>query len=1005
MEITSRVVIIDNYDSFTFNLVQRVFDAVGERPLVVRNDDYEFIKVMKDYDDLKVVFDLIILSPGPGNPTNDIGPVTEFILRYFLGGDPRPQYPVLFGVCMGYEAIGAKLGVDVIKTVPRHGVQWDIIVERDPICCIVFQDLPSRFKQVRYHSLILDPDQLESSADLIVTSRCLDVDPSAATNFERTEGPEPPLDTCPEWLRKLSLSTVSQNGGTGTNIPPLRMIPMSFRHKSLPVFGVQFHPESILSEFGNDIIRNICKYSKVQTKDYCPSDSVICEPKINCQLSRLIHTVPNLADLDSWSFELFRQLVYVKDHTNVWLDSPVASTGRWSFFAGGQLSKAARREASLFSVYQLDQGTWKFIDGRNLGFKFSTCEEFLTLASSLIESELGHGSGVVVPLTVPCVFTVIGYEASDALFVITDRVIAIDNDSGNVYALHVDGDDDWLDLAAIRSLERESESFPLPTPPEGILNFSIRDSKWSYIEKINACKAAIEHGESYELCLTTQVEAVLGIDPLGVYEHLRVMNPAHNSCFIQCQDQTLLMASPERFLKVDGSTGTAQVKPIKGTRRRGATPEEDDAIITELRSSEKDLAENLMIVDLVRNDLSTVCLEVKCPKLMYVESYTPYHQLVSTVEGRLPSRKRLIETIFRLFPAGSMTGAPKVRSMQILEAIEGKRRGLGYSGTVGYLCPRSGHADFAVTIRSILFKDHRVSIGCGGAILALSDPEDEWREMILKAKRSIQVLCVAANSKGALLEYSEQSECMFIRAPTSDEKNHTVVTTMRYERQRGVWLFQRHLERLWKSTGKGDKDSLRDAIIASMHKEAQTITCEMKANFNDFHPIDEGPFEGIGSMEWTQIDPGLNVEACRIRLEVQCSEPEKVTCSISPLRYDPVVSCSLSRIRVDSGDVALRRKTMDWYVPEVDTRAHYLLADEAGKITETGIANVTIRKEGRWVTPCGKSSCLLPGTLRELLIERGYLSEDIIAAHDIRSVQSSFICLNALRGAFKVSLE
>jgi para-aminobenzoate synthetase len=1003
MDDKRRIAIIDNYDSFTYNLVQRVTEAVGFAPCVIRNDDVVFLKLIQNCTDLKQHFDLIILSPGPGNPMNDVGPVTNHILSYFFDGPRRSEYPALFGVCMGYEAIGVKLGIGLIKTVPRHGLLWEIMIDKAADCETLFRGLPDLFKQVRYHSLILDPKQIELSEHLVVTSRCWDHDPSESNKITESEGPSLPRDSTPDWLCRLSKTCMETLTAVNKSKRDKNKIPMSFRHRSLPVYGVQFHPESILSEFGEEIIKNICHLAGINRNMFKTAGGGIERP-ITCEESpKLIHTISDLSDLEWWTYELFRQIVHSEKRASVWLDSPVGSSGRWSLFAGGHLDGE-----DVYSVYKRENETWECVEGLNLNigkYSLMDCEDFLKKITSWIDSEYDEYRGCCIPFSVPCIFQVIGYEGSDAYFIVTDRMIAVDNLTGHVYGFNID---DWEDQ--IRNISPETNKMSGGEEPGPPVLFRVADSKWSYEEKIHACKIAIEQGESYELCLTTQIDStddrVLSLDPLDVYRNLRNMNPAHYSCYFQVGQTSLLVASPERFLKVDGSTGIAQMKPIKGTRRRGRTFEEDTEIKEELRSNEKDLAENLMIVDLVRNDLSTVCADVTCPTLMSVETYAPYHQLVSTVEGRLPTRKKLIDVIFRLFPAGSMTGAPKIRSIHILRAIEGRPRGLGYSGTVGYTCPRSGDADLAVTIRSILFnkKAKKVSIGCGGAILALSDPEDEWREMILKAKRSLEVLSVSANSKGTLLEFSEKGESMFIRSPRDSRERTRFVTTMRYEQGRGIWLFERHINRLWNCLG-GNIDNLRNLVLKSISAQASRLEPGCVSQFETFSPLLCGPFVGICDLEWTHVSLDIPIRACKIRVQVADSSPSNIECCLSPLILDQITSCRTLCLRVDSGDAALRIKTADWSVPGIAERDRTLLVNELGHVTETGIASIAVRQHGYWVTPDETSTALLPGTLRAMLVDRGLLQESIIRMKDLEDESGQIYCLNALRGVFAVRLD
>lgn len=220
--------------------------------------------------------------------------------------------------------------------------------------------------------------------------------------------------------------------------------------------------------------------------------------------------------------------------------------------------------------------------------------------------------------------------------------------------------------------------------------------------------------------------------PLAAYLALRGANPTAYGAYLQLGDTSILSSSPERFITID-SAGYVESKPIKGTRPRGRTAQEDQEIIAELRSNPKDRAENLMIVDLVRNDLARGALPttVKTSKLFDVETYATVHQLVSTVSAELGPRSP-IECVRAAFPGGSMTGAPKLRTMEIIDELEAAPRGI-YSGGLGYFS-LDGAVDLSMVIRTLVIQNNHVEYGVGGALLALSDPEAEWEEIRVKSR-------------------------------------------------------------------------------------------------------------------------------------------------------------------------------------------------------------------------------------------------------------------------------
>jgi len=268
-----------------------------------------------------------------------------------------------------------------------------------------------------------------------------------------------------------------------------------------------------------------------------------------------------------------------------------------------------------------------------------------------------------------------------------------------------------------------------------------RDTDDEYLEMIAKCQHAIVEGDAYQLCLTTNVSVEPAADPVQTYLALRAANPSHHGGFLQVGGIALLSSSPEQFLSIDPS-GVIETKPIKGTRRRDADLHEDDRLRAELLASDKERAENVMIVDLMRNDLGRVCEvgSVEVSHLFAVESYATVHQLVSTVTGQLRSEISAVDAIAACFPAGSMTGAPKHSATLILDSLEQSPRGI-YSGVFGYV-GLDGAVDLAMVIRSIVMDDRGSTIGAGGGITALSIPTEELAEVKLKAAALLAVLGV-----------------------------------------------------------------------------------------------------------------------------------------------------------------------------------------------------------------------------------------------------------------------
>ena len=269
------------------------------------------------------------------------------------------------------------------------------------------------------------------------------------------------------------------------------------------------------------------------------------------------------------------------------------------------------------------------------------------------------------------------------------------------------------------------------------------DEEW-YAGAFDAVQEHLHAGRSYEVNLTYRVSAAGEADPASVYLGLRRRSPAPYAGFVQHDVEGargwLLSASPERFVGVDGHR-MLETRPIKGTLPRGRTPEEDRDLASRLATDPKTRAENLMIVDLLRNDLSRVCDPgtVEVPSLMAVESYAQVHQLVSVVTGHLQDGITTVGALRSVFPPGSMTGAPKLRTMEIIDEVETTPRGV-YAGAFGWVRP-NGRADLAVVIRSLTTAgDGRWVLGTGGGITVRSEAADELEETYAKARAILAAL-------------------------------------------------------------------------------------------------------------------------------------------------------------------------------------------------------------------------------------------------------------------------
>jgi para-aminobenzoate synthetase component 1 len=261
-------------------------------------------------------------------------------------------------------------------------------------------------------------------------------------------------------------------------------------------------------------------------------------------------------------------------------------------------------------------------------------------------------------------------------------------------------------------------------------------SQESYTRAFQKIKHYLKEGDCYQVNLTQRFSATCEGDTWQAYQALREINAAPFSAYLNFPDVKILSSSPERFLKLTGRY--VETKPIKGTRPRKSDSIENDAQITDLKTSPKDRAENVMIVDLLRNDISKVCQKVRVPKLFEIESYSTVHHLVSTVTGELNANHHALDLLQHCFPGGSITGAPKIRAMQVIEELEPNRRGV-YCGAIGYI-DFNGNMDTNIAIRTLVQSHDTIRFWAGGGIVNDSKVEDEYQESFDKAAAMFQVL-------------------------------------------------------------------------------------------------------------------------------------------------------------------------------------------------------------------------------------------------------------------------
>ena len=854
------LLLIDHYDSFTYNLYDMISQLTVDPPCVISKDALDGWNInTHDEEDWKKNIDGIILSPGPGTPEEQPKLSHEAISK-------NPDLPIL-GVCLGHQLLALQYGATVSKAPkPIHGQDhWITVNTTTDSNNALFQDIPSKFRAVRYHSL-------------------------AASNL--------PLDN------SLEITAISQSDD----------VIQGLQHTSRPHYGVQFHPESIGSQYGLKLLENFCsivqqhkdsnhntneegdgersEYSSYATSPSSSFGKIEEEQERQPRFRVLLHRLDN-ADMasnvePSQVFENF----FKNQSTAMWLDSSSYKSGRGTLdIMSAPTAKAdiieydinrdsadvettdilTILEQHLSSAYTMDIGIVNV--GRDVEWTKDTTVAATTAAKIIDKTETHNEklSNKIIPFDYRGGYLgYLGYEVRHdtqkhlqeqeachddssssaskvkscteteqtnrqnkkdensssektiptAAFFLARESMIYHHPTKQWYLLglveteeDVEIRIDWIDRTRKRMNELSRLSVgnsqssiatgPLSTSTPPTVTFVPNRPKERYAEDIASCHKFIELGESYELCLTNQLEATVKTPcsaesgtTLALYQRLRRKNPAPYSAYIKWNDNlSICCSSPERFMSVQRRPTNndpyepsyilqAEAKPIKGTSARvlpgngiHRSDAEEREDLRRARSLELDLknrAENLMIVDLLRNDMSRVCEigSVHVAKLMKIESFATVHQMVSTIRGTLPSSStskntetgNTIDLLRASFPGGSMTGAPKIRAMELLEDLEDDVNRGPYSGSLGYLSI-NGCMDMNIIIRSAVvvtdstdndddnmkdkkngeresmpYQRHKVSIGAGGAITALSETENEYDEMLLKARAIVETV-------------------------------------------------------------------------------------------------------------------------------------------------------------------------------------------------------------------------------------------------------------------------
>ncbi|KAG8834264.1 Protein phosphatase PP2A regulatory subunit B [Serendipita sp. 399] len=752
MEQEPHILFIDSYDSFTHNLVALCRQSLpGAQVHIIRNDALDIHTLLPHL----ASFSAIIVGPGPGSPLNpsDIGIVNE------IWKVANQHILPVFGVCLGLQSLAISFGAQ-LKRLPevKHG-QISTVHHTGTDLFKLIGDVEA----VRYHSL------------------------HVTINEENDQ------------LRELAWARDGKENGK---------VIMAISHRTKPFWAVQYHPESVKTKGGGiEVMHNFWKLARMwsltrnrtprpwsfSTENLvgpswpflCISRNILSTSKQSPNLvqTRVVslspHTVLAIAELFGSETE---------PQPFVLLES-AAAPGRYTII--GVLDSS-----SLQITYHLGDEYVFLTEGGKTRHEPLRTHDIWTWTSDYMQRNRSIGGHESIPFWGGLVgylsyelgcdhVTAVPTRSSslrkhpDLNLVFVERSVVIDNFAQKSYIQTIKQNDDaWLEETAhvlTNQSNLRTDMIASSNSKRAAATASISyPDKSTYLSRIDIAKEHLAVGNSYELCLTAQTRVSLSLSKArandrsswDMYKHLRSVNPAPYSAYIRLHPTTVLSSSPERFLSFTRPPESrCQLRPIKGTLRKGPNIARADAE-RGLAGNIKEVAENLMIVDLIRHDLHGVLGEnVNVTQLCGIEEYETVWQMVSVIEGK-PSPPSLSNSPSRLeeneqvdlgwkvlrhsLPPGSMTGAPKKRSVEILRELEGGPRGV-YSGVLGYW-DVGGGGDWSVVIRSCFKLDPLIgatvhvdegheewSLGAGGAITALSDRESEWEEMLLKLQSVLRI--------------------------------------------------------------------------------------------------------------------------------------------------------------------------------------------------------------------------------------------------------------------------
>jgi para-aminobenzoate synthetase/4-amino-4-deoxychorismate lyase len=520
---------------------------------------------------------------------------------------------------------------------------------------------------------------------------------------------------------------------------------------------------------------------------------------------------------------------------------------------------------------------------------------------------------------------------------------------------------------------RWGEKAPIKSRPAyTIENLHPNQGHEDYLDKIRQIKNYIEAGDTYQVNYTLKLLFDFQGEPAALYENLRNNQSVSYGAYLKLGDEIIQSFSPELFFRKEGSLCT--VRPMKGTGTRGKTLADDELQAAWLRQDIKNRSENVMIVDLLRNDLGRICAmgKVETVSLFDIETYQTLHQMTSTIKGSLTLNVGLAELFNALFPCGSVTGAPKIHTMEIIKELEIAPRGV-YTGAIGFISPRRDMV-FNVPIRTVALRNGKGEMGIGSGIVHDSDPEEEWQESLLKG-----------------------------RFLTEIKPDFQLIETILWSPDGGFFLLNSHMERLAQSAAYFSFPANRQLILEELEKQAALWLRSPRS-------IEPSVKQGVGQTA-QRVRVLLNRDGRFAISATPCNKPAETRLPYRQVGVE-VSKVALAKERTDSASPYLFHKTTNRGPYEQELRRarengciDVFFMNEKGEVTEGAISNIIIQTGENYYTPpvsCG----LLPGTFRGRLLQDypQYIQEKVLQERDLQEADHIFMA-NSVRGLVKVELE